>query len=444
MTFVSGSKLFYLSKNLSFENLCTILRHRASLRSVDAVPTIYFDTSWLGRKLSTSSSSSVCSIVELCKLFSNNGISVVLAMDNRSYRHHSKKSTLIRDRKVEQARIDSIIICSNLMRKIHQLRDPTLTLAVEEEIHDKMNVLEKAVKKNEKIILDRLRYKNFFEEIHDAINSCKAVENFNITIVEAVTQADSVICYQCNKGDCDGALSSDGDFIVNSGKKILLIRDFKFFRRGKKNVNKIGSFEIASSHYSVMEDCLINCLCFTDDSITKPLDSYNLLENDDVLLRATIAIGTGCDALPFGIKNVGISFVRKQIVENNVSSKSLLEIYSGKSTINKSVLESYVESILFEPGDTVLDYKVKKRKYMNHKPKSLSNYCKEFGKSIKKGYQHKLVSCIGSIDNGHMFMEQEGIHICSRSTSTLCMYCCADTSNDFLDNKITNEILCMK
>ena len=61
-----------------------------------------------------------------------------------------QKSTLICDRKAEQARIDSIIIRSNLMRRIHQLRDTTLTLAAEEEIQDKMKVLEKVVKKKEK------------------------------------------------------------------------------------------------------------------------------------------------------------------------------------------------------------------------------------------------------------------------------------------------------
>ena len=82
MTLVSGSKMMYIFQKLSFENLCTILRYRASLRGKGSVPTVYFDVSWLGRKLSTASSTSVPYIFDIAVQFVDAGINLVLALDN--------------------------------------------------------------------------------------------------------------------------------------------------------------------------------------------------------------------------------------------------------------------------------------------------------------------------------------------------------------------------
>lgn len=95
MMFVSGSKMFYIAKNISIQNLCTIIRSHAAKVSLDSAPTIYIDTSWLGRKLSTGYSSSVSHIIEVVQEFNQEDIFVVLVMDNQSVRHHSKKPTTL-------------------------------------------------------------------------------------------------------------------------------------------------------------------------------------------------------------------------------------------------------------------------------------------------------------------------------------------------------------
>ena len=56
-----------------------------------------------------------------------------------------------------------------------------------------------------------------------------------VCIVEAVTQADCVICYHAMRNGDDGALANDGDFIAVAGKKMMLIKDFKI-KRGDGNV----------------------------------------------------------------------------------------------------------------------------------------------------------------------------------------------------------------
>ena len=46
----------------------------------------------------------------------------------------------------------------------------------------------------------------------------------DIELVEAKTQADSVIMYEVVNGLCDAPLSNDGDFAMLGGKKCLQIR----------------------------------------------------------------------------------------------------------------------------------------------------------------------------------------------------------------------------
>ena len=111
MTFTNGSKLFYSINNISFDDLCTLLRHCCSNRSDNNIttaplPTVFFDVSWLARKLSSSSNNSTNDILSLASQFSSNQISVVLTHNNRTYRHHSKKASIVRDQEAEQAHID--------------------------------------------------------------------------------------------------------------------------------------------------------------------------------------------------------------------------------------------------------------------------------------------------------------------------------------------------
>ena len=96
MTLVSGAQMFYSVKNVGFCDLCTILRQRAASRGPSAKATVYLDVSWMARKLSTASNNPVDPIIDICSKFISEEIKVVLCLDNRHHRHHSKKATIIR------------------------------------------------------------------------------------------------------------------------------------------------------------------------------------------------------------------------------------------------------------------------------------------------------------------------------------------------------------
>ena len=69
--------------------------------------------------------------------------------------------------------------------------------------------------------------------------------------------------------------------------------------------------EISSSHYHVIEQYAVKCLHLNQSLFFKPQEGFNLLETDDITLRAAIAIWTGCDAITGGIKGVDISCIQK-------------------------------------------------------------------------------------------------------------------------------------
>ena len=123
----SGYQMLYTLNKVSFSDLCTILRHRASERSVAntpdsnecTIPTVYFDVSWLQRKMCTKTSNGSCQdILSLALQFVKEGIKVVLACDNRNHRHHSKKATIQRDQQCEQYRIDVICLKKKLLELV--------------------------------------------------------------------------------------------------------------------------------------------------------------------------------------------------------------------------------------------------------------------------------------------------------------------------------------
>ena len=59
---------------------------------------------------------------------------------------------------------------------------------------------------------------NLFQELLDGLLLLddKSISS-PISLVEAVTQADTIIAYEAIKGKCDAALSNDGDFIMMCG-----------------------------------------------------------------------------------------------------------------------------------------------------------------------------------------------------------------------------------
>ena len=350
--------------------------------------------------------------MRLALYFLEESIKVVLVLDNHQHRHHSKKSTITRDNNAEIARIDCIAIRKKIMQKVHQLKSIPFHDNTRDILEKELSTLQKNLDRKEKIVTDRLRYKTFFEDVSDASKELTQQYPSLFRVVEAVTQADCVICYEANKGDCDGSIASDGDFVVNSGRNMLLIKDFKMNKRTCKKIVP-ANFTIASSHLDVISHAVVNVLNKNADCISKPNNGFNLLETNDHYLRAVIALGTGCDALPGGIKTVGISTIQQKIRNENMSAEELLNFYSIKSKIDIEVLRCYMSSIMFEPGDTVESYCDEKRKYINDTPQKLPLYCKEFAQTnVPIDTTLGLTKCKGCINNSHMFLKNEPSTYC--------------------------------
>ena len=143
MTLVSGEKMIYRCEKLSFSEIATIIRHRSNARQPGSIPTVYFDVSWLARKLHSNSDNGSEHIINLAKQFSEADINIVLVMDNRGYRHHSKKSTIIRNAKAEQSRIDSFMLRKELMAKVEQMRSPDTLISEVSILTEEMRCIEK-------------------------------------------------------------------------------------------------------------------------------------------------------------------------------------------------------------------------------------------------------------------------------------------------------------
>ena len=62
-----------------------------------------------------------------------------------------------------------------------------------------------------------------------------------LSYIETQTQADTVIAFQSVNGNCNAAISNDGDFIVAGGKHILPVLNFHFHKLGIKQKKNIAT-----------------------------------------------------------------------------------------------------------------------------------------------------------------------------------------------------------
>ena len=299
----------------------------------------------------------------------------------------------------------------------------------------------KNIKTKENIIESRLHYSNVIDDLIYGLQNVPTICNPNlISVIEAKTQADHVITYQSKYGNCDGALADDGDFIMMGGEDMLLIKKFSFDKRGQ-NKSRPTNFTLASSHLSPLKDswCTILKKPFTDINI--PEDGFNLLETDDPYLRAVIAIGTGCDVIPKGVKSIGIKTVKKFIDEEGPDYEKILHRYSENNDYDKDVLFAYLSCIIFETGDIVSNESTVHPKYLHSKPTCLPAYCKEFSSTDTTIDESlSLLKCQGYVKGTHTFMEKEGSVLCSQCSKVLCPLCIANVNQKMMNFDIKDNL----
>ena len=449
MTFTNGSKLFYSINNVSFDDLCTILRHRhsestARNKTTSDTPYVYFDINWLSRKLSSPSDDGSNAIISLSNLFTSHGISVALTHDNRNHRHHSKKATLVRDQLAEQSRIDVIFLKKKLSTLVHLQRSNDETNQSIDELKQQQKTIERIISTKEKIVEARIKFSNLFEEISYKFLSIP--EKYNphlLSTIEAKTQADHVITYESIHGNCNAAIANDGDFIMMGGKDMLLIKDFTLLRRSKDEC-KASKFNLASSHLQPLKESWCDILKKPLTDIHTPDEGFNLLENDDPQLRAVMAIGTGCDVIPKGIKGVGIKTLKKYIDDVGPNAEKNLQCYAKDKDYKLEVLQAYLSCLIHEPGDVVKknnDGISSTRNYLHFQPQCLPVYCEEFGTpDTTIDHSVKLTTCEGYVKGTNLFMEKEGTSVCAMCKKLLCRICTANINAKVMGIRIENDL----
>ena len=102
-----------------------------------------------------------------------------------------------------------------------------------------------------------------------------------------------------------------------------------------------------------MNNSIVETLKESAEKVEQPSQDMNLLETDNVACCCIIVLGTGCDALPNGIKGVGPSFIRDKVAQQKLNNQQLIKLFSSKSNIPEQVLHSYLASMMYKPGDTV-------------------------------------------------------------------------------------------
>ena len=125
--------------------------------------------------------------------------------------------------------------------------------------------------------------------------------------MEAVTQADCVICYHAMRNRVDGALVNDGDFIAVVGKEMMLMKDFEIKKGFKCKTNLILMHSEASlsqvGYCDVFQREIVGHVNLLENDIKQSVDykyaQHPLFEHDrgDASIRVAIIVGLGCNTI---------------------------------------------------------------------------------------------------------------------------------------------------
>jgi hypothetical protein len=277
----NGSQMLHQATVGSLAELSTILYHHCQLCGAKT-PTIDVDDQWLCRKFSMLMHGPIPGILTFATQFLSIGVKVTI-VDDGPYRHHSKKATIQHDALYKQARIESILMCTNLLKRVQQSRSLDITQTESSKLLAERKKLEKTVTSKENLIRSHVPESDFCLCLEEGINQLQEEwlvqkRMAEIEYVQARTQADAVICYHALNNMIDGAIANDSKFAVVAGGKMLQI-DWK----GGASKKKIQGIHISSPHRSVINECMIKTLKNSHSSIEE-VAKFPLLKADDPML----------------------------------------------------------------------------------------------------------------------------------------------------------------
>jgi hypothetical protein len=143
----------------------------------------------------------------------------------------------------------------------------------------------------------------------------------------------------------------------------------------------------------------------------------------------------GCDALPGGIKNLGVTKIDRWLQEND--ERKLLGFLSNKGKRDEELYKTIAMAMLYEPGGCV-DAETGERvepefSYMHQPPQSLPRYLKHYapeGHPVHDGPEISI--CVGptAASRSHQFLSAECVYYCHSCNAILCKFCCVESLYD--------------
>ena len=289
-------------------------------------------------------------------------------------------------------------------------------------------------------------------------------------------QADSLIARRALTDKSQLIFANDTDFMVLVGQKCVAVRDFKAKRSSKKSqsiYDRFDSFDIGCCGASTFDNILATLSDEERRKVQTKKTTYPLLDEENIKLRATVAVILGSDVFVGGIQGVGASAIRKEMEKwrntpdrANNSDDELREhmvkwaCQKDKSkAMTREIFETFTDALLFEPSNEkdAFDNGASLPEYIHGRhPCSLPAYLKEFSYqgTEEQGQQNFLTRivpgpetcmCIGPLgdknaNNGggeHLVLKGEGVVKCEACRGHVCLTCRAERINKEADD-VTN------
>jgi hypothetical protein len=433
MGVASGGKMLYHVPVKTLAELLIVLRRRRIDPVGNVSPSVFLDANWLARKFSKRKGGANACIAFIALALAVRGVAVVVCGDGDS-RHHSKKATTKRITEAEQAKLNCLFLRKKLACLVEESRDTNITHEQKEEIASEIKKIHSTVKTQESKFSENILPDDFAATLSDALDDAKEKipnqSSGSIIFRTARTQADCVIAFNAVRRTCVAAFANDSDFVTMAGNAMLLVKDFKL---GKKTEDDKSLFDflLATGFLDVMKDSITNPLSISQSAVQMP--TYPLMERfpDDPLLRALVAVGTGCDTLPKGVPGCGPAKILKTLdaakSDGLTDEECLLQLYEKESGLNRSLLLAFANAMLYEPANLASDSVHDEPKFIHGVPASLPVYLEEFAQgSTTPIHIDPLigkVECCGPCRVPHWFATGEVFKTCAGCQKNVCWIC---------------------
>jgi len=438
----SGSKCGAHIYNVSLAGLLSLFRSTGTESETNNATSVYIDFNWLYINKTKSSDSikyRVDKIINIMNIFAKCGC-ISYPICDPEIRHNTKRAfiyrrakNLVSDIKIRSARYE-------LQKVTQELMNNDLSIGSKTELIEKQSNLRKLASKN---LSSSESINNAIRLLKEALadKEAKLTNESGGRIEELKTglyQADLLISKLHSNDPSSFIIGNDADFMMLVGSNSIQLKDFNHCMR----TSKITNITLMFSSNALAKQMHIKLQTFGDkSSIFKPSEYEFFSKYKSLRTRAIIGFSLGSDIYPGGCKGTGPSKLNNEILKIEKSGSQnldndLIAWLSNKMSTTISVIESYIEVLMYEPADDLgPDFKDRnKYDYLEERPSSVHYYSEDF---IHDNDNHcviirdkaELFNC-QSIDSivSHICLEFE-MKQCTKCKSNVCRHCLISETN---------------